>query len=128
MDMRILPRYPVKDVLGEIDRIKGEVAAKHKVTIEYSLPQTMESPPTPADAPLVKALSAAVSEVYGVKPRPVGIGGGTVAAHLRKIGIDCAVWAKLGDCAHQPDEYVLLENISGDAKVMATLLIVCEGT
>jgi succinyl-diaminopimelate desuccinylase len=123
MDMRILPRYPVKDVLGEIDRVKSEVAAKHKVTIEYSLPQTMESPPTSAEAPLVKSLSAAVSEVYGVKPRPVGIGGGTVAAHLRKIGVDCAVWAKLGDCAHQPDEYVFLDNITGDAKVMATLLL-----
>jgi succinyl-diaminopimelate desuccinylase len=83
----------------------------------------MESPPTSADAPLVKSLSAAVSEVYGVKAKPVGIGGGTVAAHLRKIGIDCAVWAKLGDCAHQPDEYVFLDNILGDAKVMASLLM-----
>jgi succinyl-diaminopimelate desuccinylase len=123
MDMRILPRYPVKDVLDEINRITGEVAAKHKVPIEYGVPQAMESPPTQAQAPLVKALSAAVSEVYGVNPKPVGIGGGTVAAHLRKTGIDCAVWAKLGDCAHQPDEYVFLDNITGDAKVMARLLM-----
>ena len=123
MDMRILPRYPIKVVLEEIDRIIGEVAAKHKVTIEYSLPQSMESPLTQADAPLVKSLSAAVNGVYGVKTRPVGIGGGTVAAPLRKIGIDCAVWAKISDSAHQPDEFVLLENITGDAKVMAMMMM-----
>ena len=122
-DMRILPRYPIKEVLGEIDRIKGEVEAKHKVTIQYDLAQTGESPATPADAPLVRSLSAAISEVYGVTPRPVGIGGGTVAAHLRKAGIDSAVWAKLNDCAHQPNEYVLLDNITGDAKVMALLML-----
>jgi succinyl-diaminopimelate desuccinylase len=69
------------------------------------------------------SLSAAIGEVYRVKARPVGIGGGTVAAYLRRAGIDCAVWARLGGCAHQPNEYVLLENILGDAKVMALLLM-----
>jgi succinyl-diaminopimelate desuccinylase len=121
MDMRILPRYPVKSVLAEIDRIKAEVEAKHHVRVEYSLPQCMESKTTAEDAPVVKLLSAAIAEVYHVKPRPVGIGGGTVAAYLRNIGIDSSVWARLGDCAHQPNEFVLLESILGDAKVMALL-------
>lgn len=123
MDMRILPRYPAKAVLAEIDRIKAEVAAKHRVTIEYSRPQLMESKPTAADAPLVKWLSKAIQEVYGVNPRPVGIGGGTVGAYLRNAGIDSAVWARLHDSAHQPNEYALLENIQGDAKVMALMMI-----
>jgi len=123
MDMRVLPRYPVKAVLAEIDRIIAEVAAKHKVTINYSLAQSCESPATQAEAPLVQSLSAAISEVYGVPTRPVGIGGGTVAAHLRRVGVDCAVWARLCDCAHQPNEYALLENILGDAKVMALLMM-----
>jgi succinyl-diaminopimelate desuccinylase len=122
MDMRALPRYPIKSVLGEIDRIKDDVAARHKVTIEYSLVQSNESPATSAKAALVQSLSAAIVEVYGGNPRPVGIGGGTVAAYLRRIGIDCAVWARLSDSAHQPNEYVLLENILGDAKVMALLM------
>ena len=123
MDMRILPRYPVKTVLAEIDRIKAEVAAQYSVSIEYSLPQLMESKPTAPDAPVVKSLSRAVAEVYGVNPRLVGIGGGTVGAYLRNIGIDSAVWSRLGDCAHQPNEYVLLENILGDAKVMALMAL-----
>ena len=122
MDMRVLPRYPIQEVLGEIDSIREEIAAKHKVRIDYSLAQANESPATPADAPLVRFLSAAIGEVYGVKPRPVGIGGGTVAAFLRRLGIDCAVWARLCDSAHQPNEFALLENILGDAKVMAVLM------
>jgi succinyl-diaminopimelate desuccinylase len=122
MDMRILPRYPIKTVLAEIDRIIGEVAAEHKVTIDYSIAQANESPATSPDSPLVKSLSAAISEVYGVKPRPVGIGGGTEAAFLRRKGIDCAVWTKTDESLHQPNEYVLLENILGDAKVMTLLM------
>ncbi|MDR0313520.1 MAG: M20 family metallo-hydrolase, partial [Treponema sp.] len=87
-DMRILPRYPISVVLKEVDRIKAEVAAKHRVTIDYTLSQSMESKPTAADAPLVKQLAKNIEAVYGVKARPVGIGGGTVAAYMRNSGMD----------------------------------------
>ncbi|MDR2479989.1 MAG: M20/M25/M40 family metallo-hydrolase, partial [Treponema sp.] len=123
MDMRILPRYPVKVVLAEIDRIMAELAAKHGVTVEYSLKQLMESKPTAPDAPVVKLLAGAIREVYGVEPRPVGIGGGTVGAYLRNTGIDSVVWARIHDSAHQPNEYALVANILGDAKVMALLML-----
>jgi succinyl-diaminopimelate desuccinylase len=122
VDMRVLPCYSIQTVIDEINRIAGEVAVKYSVTIDCTLVQSSESPPTSAQAPLVQSLSAAIGEVYRVKARPIGIGGGTVAAYLRRIGIDCAVWARLGDCAHQPDEFALLENILGDAKVMALLM------
>ena len=123
IDMRVLPRYSTDSILAEINRIKAEVEKKYRVTVEYSMRQRMESKPTAADSPIVKHLSAAVSEVYAVKPRPVGIGGGTVAAHLRNIGIDCAVWTKTQVSMHQPNEFALLANIIGDAKVMALLSI-----
>jgi succinyl-diaminopimelate desuccinylase len=122
-DMRILPRYPAGEVLKEVDRIKGEIEAKYKVKVEYSLAQKMESRPTSPDAPLVKLLSKTVEEVYHVKTRPVGIGGGTVGAYLRNEGIDSAVWCRIDDSAHQPNEYALLENILGDAKVMALMML-----
>jgi succinyl-diaminopimelate desuccinylase len=125
MDMRILPCYTIQSVLAAIDGIVKEIAARHNVTIDYSLAQSSESPATLADAPLIKSLSAAIGEVYGVQSRLIGIGGGTVAAYLRRLGIDCAVWSRLGNSAHQPNEFVLLENILGDARVMA-LLAGCE--
>ena len=123
MDMRVLPRYPAKTVLAEIDRIKAEVAEKHKVTIEYTLPQLMESRPTSPDAPVIQFLSAAIREVYGVDPRPIGVGGGTVGAYLRNAGIDSVVWSRINNTAHQPNEYALLENILGDAKVFSLLMM-----
>jgi len=122
-DMRILPSISVDDVFKEIDRIKAEVEAKHKVTISYEIVYRSESPSTSQDSPLIKFLSKSVTEVYGVKTKTVGIGGGTFAAFLRKQGIDCAVWARFDGTAHQPNEYALLENILGDAKVMALMMI-----
>jgi succinyl-diaminopimelate desuccinylase len=122
VDMRILPRYSIRSVLDEIDIIKEEVAARHKVAIDYSVVQSNESPPTSAQAPFIKSLSLAISEVYGVTARPIGIGGGTIAAFLRRVGIDCAVWSKLTDSAHQPNEYSLVNDILGDAKAMALLM------
>ena len=121
MDMRVLPRYNSVSVLAEIDRIKSPIEEKYRVTIEYSLVQNMESKPTDSGAPIVKLLTSAITEIYNVKPRPIGIGGGTVAAYLRNMGIDCAVWTKTQETLHQPNEYVLLDNIMGDAKVMAHL-------
>ena len=121
MDMRFLPRYTPGAVLAEIDRIKAEVESKYHVTVECKVFQSTVSKPTAADAPLVKSLSKAVTEVYGVQPKPIGIGGGTMAVALRNIGIDCAVWTKTDRSLHQPNEYTLLENIIGDAKVMALL-------
>jgi succinyl-diaminopimelate desuccinylase len=123
MDMRILPRYPNQTVLAEIDRIKAEVERDWGVTVTYTTPQRTESKATPADSPLVKLITSAVAQVYGVQTRPVGIGGGTVAAPLRNVGISAAVWCKMDETAHQPNEYSLIANILGDAKVMAILMM-----
>jgi succinyl-diaminopimelate desuccinylase len=123
MDMRILPQYPVNTVLAEIDKIKAEVETKHGVKISYGTPQKVESKATPVDSPLVSMMSRAVGEVYGVKTRPIGIGGGTVGSFLRNEGIHCVVWSRMDDTAHQPNEYTILANILGDAKVMALLML-----
>jgi succinyl-diaminopimelate desuccinylase len=123
MDMRILPQYSVKEVLAEVDRIKVGVEAKYGVKVSYTAPQSAESHPTSAEAPLVKALSRCVEEVYQVKTRTIGIGGGTVGACLRNGGIDSAVWCRIAETAHQPNEYALIDNILGDAKVMALLMM-----
>ena len=122
MDMRVLPQYAPSLILSEVDRIKSEIEKTHRVTIEYSLIQLTESKPTDKNAPIVKHLSKAIAEVYSVEPYPVGIGGGTMAACLRNIGIDCAVWTKTQRTLHQPNEYALLDNIIGDAKVMSLLM------
>jgi succinyl-diaminopimelate desuccinylase len=122
MDMRILPQYPADTILSAIDRIKTEIEKKHKVMINYVVSQRVESQATPADSPFVAMLSGAVEAVYGVKTRPIGIGGGTVGAFFRNKGIHCAIWSRIDNTAHQPNEYALIANILGDAKVMALLM------
>ncbi|MDR2718638.1 MAG: M20 family metallo-hydrolase [Treponema sp.] len=122
MDMRILPQYPVDTILSVIDRIKTETEKKHKVMINYIVSQRVESQATPADSPLITMLSRAVETVYGVRTRPIGIGGGTVGAFFRNKGLHCAVWSRIDNTAHQPNEYALIANILGDAKVMALLM------
>jgi succinyl-diaminopimelate desuccinylase len=109
-------------VLAEIDRIKAEVESEYGVAVSYTLPQRAESKPTPADTPLVTLLSKAVKETYGVETRTIGIGGGTVGAALRNIDIPSVVWSRMEEAAHQPNEFALIGNILGDARVMARLM------
>ncbi len=123
VDMRILPVYPVATVLAEARKLADAVEKQYGVKIEFEILQSNESKATPANAPVVAALKGAVREVYGVEAKPIGIGGGTVGAYLRKAGFDCVVWAKMNETAHQPNENAEIANIIGDAKVFASLAL-----
>jgi len=123
MDMRILPSVGAGTVLQEIDKICSTIAKTYGVQIDYDVIQRVESESTAEDALLVKAMQKVVKDVYGVNARPVGIGGGTVGAFLRNEGMDTVVWAKLDESAHMPNEYCILDNLVGDAKVMAHLVL-----
>lgn len=122
MDCRVLPAYSLDIVRQHLGQHAREVERKYGVTVEWTEEQRVESVATPVDAPVVKALSRAIEAVYGQKARPVGIGGGTVGAYLRNAGFDAVVWSRMDDTAHQPNEYCLLENLCGDACVMAYLM------
>ncbi|HGE69534.1 TPA: M20/M25/M40 family metallo-hydrolase, partial [Candidatus Poribacteria bacterium] len=78
---------------------------------------------TPANSPIIQELVKALRELRGIKQKVGGIGGGTVAASFRRIGIHAAVWSTIDDTAHTPNEYAKIENIINDAKVMAYLML-----
>jgi succinyl-diaminopimelate desuccinylase len=92
------------------------------VSISISEEQAVESPATKKDAPVVTELTRAIEFVYGNKVRPIGIGGGTVGAYLRKAGLNAAVWSRLDETAHQPNEYCVISHMTGDAKVLASVM------
>jgi succinyl-diaminopimelate desuccinylase len=120
VDCRVLPNYKLADVEKKIRGWADEIESKFGVKISLSSSQRAEAaPPTPVDSPVVKALMAGIKEVYKVEPKPIGIGGGTVAALFRREGYGVAVWAKIFEVAHQPNEYALISNIIGDARVFA---------
>jgi succinyl-diaminopimelate desuccinylase len=124
MDCRVLPCYPLKDVLLVIGRLFETFETKYGVKIRFYVEQMQESPATQAESPLVKRLSKSIGSVLGVTPKLIGIGGGTVAAYLRRNGVDSVVWSKLGGNAHQTNETALLSNILAEAKVIADVLSV----
>ncbi|HKL86146.1 MAG TPA: M20 family metallo-hydrolase [Treponemataceae bacterium] len=123
MDCRILPCYPLKEVRVEVKKHVLAIEAKYGVTIAWSEEQAVESKATPVTAPVVKALSSAIKKVYGIDARPIGIGGGTVGAYLRNAGFDAVVWSRMDETAHQPNEYCKIENLTGDASVMAAVML-----
>ncbi len=120
LDCRVLPRYPLDRVEAEIRKIMASVEQDFGVKVELSFEQReAAAPPTPVDARVVGLVAAAVREIYGVEAKPVGIGGGTVAAFLRRKGLPCVVWSKMDETMHGPDENADVRNILGDAKVIA---------
>lgn len=122
MDCRILPCYTLDEVRTEVAKRAAQIEAKYGVSISISEEQAVESPATKKDAPVVAELTRAVKLVYGKNARPVGIGGGTVGAYLRKAGLSAAVWSRLDETAHQPNEYCVISHMTGDAKVLASVM------
>lgn len=123
IDMRILPCYSVDQVLAEAEKRARELEPVYGVKFHFETVQKNDSPPTQVDAPVVLLLKDAIEAVYGVKARAIGVGGGTVAAHLRKAGFPCVVWSRQDETMHAPDEYARISNLIGDAKIFARLML-----
>ncbi|MCD4717245.1 MAG: M20 family metallo-hydrolase [Desulfobacterales bacterium] len=124
VDCRVLPKYSVDDILDSAKEISGEIETELglKINVEPVYRQDATVPTSP-DAPVVKALTGAIRRVTGKKAKPMGIGGGTVAAFFRKVGLPAAVWCTVSDTAHQPNEYCVISNILTDAKIFACLYL-----
>ncbi|MGE4298818.1 MAG: M20 family metallo-hydrolase [Desulfovibrionaceae bacterium] len=124
IDCRVLAEYNLAEVMAAIEALGREVEAEHGVTISYE--HTMReqaAPATPVDSDIVARLMRAIPAVLGREPRPVGIGGGTVAAFLRRRGYEAAVWSTCSHTAHQPNERTRISWQLADAKVMASALM-----
>ncbi|MDI6845707.1 MAG: M20 family metallo-hydrolase [Candidatus Saccharicenans sp.] len=120
MDCRILPNYSVEEVLKTIEKIARKIEKKFRVKVETEIVQKASAaPPTSPRAPVVQALKKAIREVYRKEARAMGIGGGTVAAIFRRAGFQAACWSRLDETAHMPNEYCIIDNMVGDAKVFA---------
>ena len=123
-DCRVMASYELEEVRSKIEEYARDVEQVFGVTVTIETPTWQPAaPPTAKDAPIVGELQKGIREVYGVEAKPMGIGGGTVAAFFRKAGLPAAVWSRMDDLAHQPDEYSLIANMVGDAKVMAHLFL-----
>ncbi|MGF1474400.1 MAG: M20/M25/M40 family metallo-hydrolase [Geminicoccaceae bacterium] len=131
LDRRYLPEEDIDQVEAELDELIGKVS-RQRPNFAATRREIMHFPPvmTEITAPTVRAASAAIETVYGKPARLVASPGTYDHKHFATIaGItDCIAYGPGQlDLAHQPDEYVEIEDLVGAAKVMAVSLAMLLG-
>ncbi len=119
-DCRVLPGIEIEEVKTLAREVADRIEKETGVKISFETPQFQQAaPPTSVDSEVGKRLSFAIKETRGLDAKPVGIGGGTVAAFFREAGIPAAVWGTLEETMHQPNENCRIANMIADAKVLS---------
>lgn len=123
-DMRILPSYSLEEVLDTVRAVAYSFSAKTGAGVEVE-PVVLDEAgePTRTDSVFVKGFLEAIREARGVEPKPVGIGGGTVARYLRRHGYQAIVWMTCDETAHQPNEYTRLSYVLADVDTLLHYLL-----
>ena len=124
LDCRVLPGYPLPDVLAQVQETVKTVTRETGLPIEVDIVHQQQASNTPPDCSLVRNLQSAIHQVYAIQAQAHGIGGGTVAAYARHQGFPAAVWATLPGNAHQANEQTSITNILQDAEVMTQLALI----
>jgi len=123
IDRRFLLEESVDEVKSEVtailDRLKRE-----RPRFDYALRDLMEVLPTMTErnTPVVSAVAAGIRRVIGREPDYVISPGTYDQKHIARIGHlheTIAYGPGILDLAHQPDEYVGIEDMVESAKVMA---------
>ncbi len=136
LDRRFLMEESLEDVRSELHDVLEAVSEKRD-TFRYELREMFSVLPTMTDknAPVVEAVAAAIRSEVGCEPDYVVSPGTYDQKHIDRIGRlkNCIAYGPgILDLAHQPDEYVGIEDMIDSAKVMAqslvTLLKINEGS
>ncbi len=123
LDCRVLPKYGLDEVVSTVREVT-KAYEQYGVEIEAEVVGRNDPSFTDPKSEIVKRIREAVKQLRGKEAKPMGIGGGTCAAHLRKAGIQAAVWMTTEETAHQPNEYCVIDNMVEDAKVMAAVPLI----
>jgi succinyl-diaminopimelate desuccinylase len=123
LDRRFLVEEPIEAVKAEIVALLDALKRTRK-GFDYAIRDIMEFLPTftPFDAPVVKAVADEIRRVLGREPQYIASPGTYDQKHIARIGNlhDCIAYGPgILDLAHQPDEYVGIDDMVNSAKVMA---------
>ena len=126
IDRRFLIEEPIEAVKAEIRDILEHLSAD-RPGFRYDLRDMWEVPPTmaPEDAPVVLAVERAIEDVLGTQATRVVSPGTYDQKHIDRIGRldNCIAYGPgILTLAHQPDEYVEVQDMVDSAKVMAAAL------
>ena len=123
IDRRLLIEENMDSVKGEVRALLEQLVAERE-GFGYELRDIFEVQPTMADrnGPVARSTAAAIQRVMGREAEFVCSPGTYDQKHIDRIGKlhDCIAYGPgILDLAHQPDEYVLIEDMLNSAKVMA---------
>ncbi len=123
IDRRLLIEESIDSVKGEIVALLNQLAAE-RAGFSYDIRDIFEVKPTMADrnGPVAGATAAAIRRVIGRDPEFICSPGTYDQKHIDRVGKlkECIAYGPgILDLAHQPDEYVLIDDMVASAKVMA---------
>jgi succinyl-diaminopimelate desuccinylase len=123
IDRRFLIEEDLAEVKAELVAILDQLQ-HDRPGFRYRIEDVMEVLPTQTakHAPVVRAVAAAIEQVTGRRPEFVCSPGTYDQKHVIRIGQleDCIAYGPgIVELAHQPDEYVVIDDLVASAKVMA---------
>jgi succinyl-diaminopimelate desuccinylase len=123
LDRRFLIEEDLAEVKAEVRAIL-ERLAQQRPGFRYRLRDLMEVHPvlTRPEMPVPRAVAAAIAEALGCRATFVCSPGTYDQKHVARIGRlhDCVAYGPgILDLAHQPDEFVAVDDLVASAKVMA---------
>lgn len=126
IDRRFLIEEDLAEVKAEVARMLESIKAS-RPKFEYEIRDLFEVIPTMTDedAPVVKTVQAAIQKVLNTEAQFVVSPGTYDQKHIDRIGKlkNCIAYGPgILDLAHQPDEWVGVEDMMDSAKVMALTL------
>ncbi len=127
IDRRFLMEESIPEVKSEITELLDRVKA-NRSDFSYEINDLFEVQPTMTDqqAPVSVAVTDAIKSVLGKAPEYVVSPGTYDQKHIDRIGRmkNCIAYGPgILDLAHQPDEYVSVDDMVDSAKVMGLSLV-----
>jgi succinyl-diaminopimelate desuccinylase len=123
IDRRLLIEESIDGVKAEMRALLDQLAAE-RAGFRYSMRDIFEVRPTMTDrdGPVARSTAAAIRRVMGRDPEFVCSPGTYDQKHIDRVGKlrDCIAYGPgILDLAHQPDEYVVIDDMVKSAQVMA---------
>ena len=127
LDRRFIAEESLEAVKQEIIDMLDELV-RTRPGFAYSIQEIMSFVPsaTPQDAPVVLATAKAIARVLGREPQFIASPGTYDQKHIQRTGQlrDCIAYGPgILDLAHQPDEYVGIDELVQSAQVMALAVL-----
>jgi len=123
LDRRFLVEEELAEVKAELHHVLEQLA-HDRPGFRYNIKDVLEVLPTetPRNAPVVQAVAGAIERVLDRAPQLIASPGTYDQKHVFRIGglEDCIAYGPgILELAHQPDEYVEIDDLVASAKVMA---------